>query len=106
MSDAIAKIAMFLIILMFVGGMIFSSVYNAIQVSILQSEISAMNQAWKNSNQSTYSALENSETIQQDYSKRFYDVLTLIKEPNNESKCLNEKLSNQMKEELNLPPQG
>ena len=106
MSDAISKIAIFLIIVIVAGGMIFSSVYNAIQVSLLQTELSSVNKAWQNSNQSTYSALQTSEFINQEYSKRFYDVLTLIKEPNTESKCLNTKLSNKMKEELKIPPKN
>lgn len=104
MTDAISKLIMFLIIILICGGMIFTSVYNAIQVSLLQTELSAINKTWQNSNSSTSEALQSNDFIKKEYSNIFYAVLTLIKEPNSESKCLNEKLSNNMKELLHLPP--
>ena len=104
MSDAIAKIVMFLIVILVFGGMIFSSVYNAIKVSQLQSELSTVNKTWQNSNQSTSSALKLSDFIKKQYSKRFYTALTLVKEPNSESMCLNENLSYTMGKVLDLPP--
>ncbi|AJI52440.1 hypothetical protein [Francisella philomiragia] len=104
MYDAAAKIIMFIIIVLLFIGMIYSSIYNAIQVSLLKTELNAVNQTWQNSNQSTFSALQSNDLIKHEYSKRFYTALTLIKEPNEESMCLNEKLSKAMDRVLDLPP--
>ena len=106
MSDAISKLIMFIFIFIVCGGVISSSIYNAIKVSMLQKELSAMNQSWHNSNQSTITALETSDFIKRQYAKRFYSALTLIKDPNSKSKCLNTSISDSMKQLLDLPPEN
>ena len=102
--DSLIKLGAIILFIIFIFGMMALSAYNAIQVGLLKTELVAVNKAWSNSNQYTSEALSDSDDIKYAYSHNFYKALTLIKAPNDESKCLNESLSNNMRDLLKLPP--
>jgi hypothetical protein len=86
------------------SGTIFVSIFNAIKVSQLQTELTKINQTWKNSNTSTLKALNETDFVKSEYNHVFYKLFNIIKEDNKQGKILSTKVPESIRVLLRLPP--